>query len=117
MKTLDKCTPMTHIGYIMLKKRMPNEMFDELKQSVKEAVSIEEGKMKPSRVFHIEPLDISEIRNKANKTQEEFAAMLNVSVGTLRNWEQGRRKPAGAALSLLKIVSADPQYVKNVLVT
>ena len=99
----------------MLGKRMSDEMFDELKQSVKEAVLIEKGKIKPSRAFNLNPLDISEIRNKINKTQEEFAAMLNVSVGTLRNWEQGRRKPAGAALSLLKLVSADPQYVKRVL--
>ena len=45
-----------------------------------------------------------------------LAAMLNVSVGTLRNWEQGRRRPAGAALSLLKVVSADPKYVEKVLV-
>ena len=82
---------------------------------MKEAILIEKGKIKPSRFFSLNPLDISEIRNKINKTQEEFAAMLNVSVGTLRNWEQGRRKPAGAALSLLKLVSADPQYVKRVL--
>ena len=102
-------------GSIMLKKKMTDEMFGELKQSVKEAILIEKGKIKPSRVFSLNHLDISEIRNKINKTQEEFAAMLNVSVGTLRNWEQGRRKPAGAALSLLKLVSADPQYVKRVL--
>ena len=102
-------------GSIMLKKKMTDEMFGELKQSVKEAILIEKGKIKPLRVFSLNPLDISEIRNKINKTQEEFAAMLNVSVGTLRNWEQGRRKPAGAALSLLKLVSADPQYVKRVL--
>jgi len=102
-------------GSIMLKKKMTDEMFGELKQSVKEAILIEKGKIKPSRVSSLNPLDISEIRNKINKTQEEFAAMLNVSVGTLRNWEQGRRKPAGAALSLLKLVSADPQYVKRVL--
>ena len=49
------------------------------------------------------------------KTQEEFAAMLNISIGTLRNWEQGRRKPDGAALSLLKIVSANPEYVEGIL--
>lgn len=99
-----------------MRKRMSDEMFGELKQSVKEAVLIEKGKTKPSRVFTLNPLDISEIRNRINKTQEEFAAMLNVSVGTLRNWEQGRRRPAGAALSLLKVVSADPRYVEKVLV-
>ena len=96
------------------RKKMSDEMFDEFMQSVKEAVLIEKGEMKPSRVFEMESLDIAKIRNK---TQEEFAAMLNISIGTLRNWEQGRRKPDGAALSLLKIVKADPQYVEKVLLT
>ncbi|UTD07134.1 helix-turn-helix domain-containing protein [Treponema denticola] len=99
------------------RKKMSDEMFDEFMQSVKEAVLIEKGEIKPSRVFEMESLDIAKIRNKTNKTQEEFAAMLNISIGTLRNWEQGRRKPDGAALSLLKIVKADPQYVEKVLLT
>ena len=97
------------------RKKMSDEMFAELLQSVKEAVLIEKGEIPPSRVFEIEPLDIAKIRSKTNKTQEEFASMLNISIGTLRNWEQGRRKPDGAALSLLKIVSANPQYVETVL--
>ena len=96
---------------------MTNEMFNELKQSIKEAVLIEKGEMQPARVFRLDPSDIATIRNKTNKTQEEFAAMLNISIGTLRNWEQGRRKPDGAALSLLKVVSANPQYVQSVLLT
>lgn len=91
-------------------------MFAELEQSLKEAVAIKKGEMKPARVFEMEPFDIAKIRGKTNKTQEEFAAMLNISIGTLRNWEQGRRKPDGAALSLLKVVSADPKYVEKILV-
>ena len=94
---------------------MNEEMFNELMQSVKEAALIKKGKLEPARIFKVTPLNIIEIRNKTHKTQEEFAAMLNISIGTLRNWEQGRRKPAGAALSLLKIVSADPQYAESVL--
>jgi len=43
--------------------------------------------------------------------------MIGVSVGTLRNWEQGRRKSEGPALALLKIVSADPAYVEKILAT
>ena len=97
------------------RKKMSDEMFAELLQSVKEAVLIEKGEIPPARVFEIEPLDIAKIRSNTNKTQEEFASMLNISIGTLRNWEQGRRKPDGAALSLLKIVSANPQYVESVL--
>ena len=99
------------------RKKMSEEMFSELIQSIKEAGLIEKGELQPARVSGIDALDIAAIRTKTHKTQEEFATMLNISIGTLRNWEQGRRKPDGAALSLLKVVSANPQYVESVLMT
>lgn len=89
--------------------------FNELMESMKQATAISKGKMKPSRVFVFSPINVKEVREKANKNQEEFANMIGVKVGTLRNWEQGRRKPDGAALTLLKIVAADPKYVEQVL--
>ena len=98
-------------------KKISEEMFSELIQSIKEAGLIEKGELQPARVSVIDALDIAAIRNKTHKTQEEFATMLNINIGTLRNWEQGRRKPDGAALSLLKVVSANPQYVESVLMT
>ena len=94
---------------------MKEEAFNELLESVQQAVKISRGEMQPSRVFRIAPVDVKAIREKACKTQESFASMLGVSVGTLRNWEQGRRHPDGAALSLLRVVSADPQYVEHIL--
>lgn len=46
------------------RKKMSDEMFAELLQSVKEAVLIEKGEIPPARVFEIEPLDIAKIRSK-----------------------------------------------------
>lgn len=89
--------------------------FYELVESMKQAVSISKGEMQPSRVFVFSPINVKEVREKTNKNQEDFASMIGVKVGTLRNWEQGRRKPDGAALTLLKIVAADPKYVERVL--
>ncbi|MBR4385007.1 MAG: helix-turn-helix domain-containing protein [Treponema sp.] len=89
--------------------------FNELMESMKQAVAISKGEMQPSRVFVYSPINVKEVREKTNKSQEEFANMIGVKVGTLRNWEQGRRKPDGAALTLLKIVAADPKYVEQVL--
>ncbi len=89
--------------------------FNELMESMKQATAISKGEMKPSRVFVFSPINVKEVREKANKNQEEFANMIGVKVGTLRNWEQGRRKPDGAALTLLKIVAADPKYVEQIL--
>ena len=89
--------------------------FNELMESMKQAVAISKGEMKPSRVFVFSPINVKEVREKANKNQVEFANMIGVKVGTLRNWEQGRKKPVGAVLTLLKIVATNPQYVEKVL--
>jgi putative transcriptional regulator len=41
--------------------------------------------------------------------------MIGVSLGTLRNWEQGRRKPDGPARALLKVVAQNLEYVERLL--
>ncbi len=99
----------------MAKEFMSDDNFNELLESVKEAVAIDKGKIAPARIFTVTPVDVVEVRTQTHKTQKEFADMIGISVGTLRNWEQGRRRPTGAAVALLKVISANPQYVKNVL--
>ncbi|MBR4376612.1 MAG: helix-turn-helix domain-containing protein [Spirochaetia bacterium] len=94
---------------------MSDEMFNELMESMNQAVAIIKGEMKPSRVFVYSPLNVKKIRENAKKNQEEFAHMIGVSIGTLRNWEQGRRQPEGPALALLRLVAFDPDYVAQVL--
>jgi putative transcriptional regulator len=41
--------------------------------------------------------------------QGNFAEQMRVSVKTLQNWEQHRRKPSGPAAARLKIVAAAPE--------
>ncbi|MUF08387.1 helix-turn-helix domain-containing protein, partial [Pseudomonas sp. CCM 7893] len=48
-------------------------------------------------------------------TQAKFAAMINVQLGTLRNWEQGRREPTGPAKALLRAIHNGPIHVLNAL--
>ena len=50
-----------------------------------------------------------------HKTQSEFALLIGVSVSTLQNWEQGRRKPEGPARALLKVASKNPDAVCKAL--
>jgi putative transcriptional regulator len=50
-------------------------------------------------------------------TQEEFARALGISVHTLRNWEQGRRRPEGPALALLRIAARHPKVLRENLAT
>ena len=99
----------------MKDKYMSDEMFGELVESMKQAVAISRKEMKPSRLFAYSPINVREIREKTKKSQVDFARMIGVKVGTLRNWEQGRRKPNGTARTLLKVVAADPEYVESVL--
>jgi len=90
---------------------MNDEMFNELLESVKQAGEIRKGKRIPSRYSVIEEPDVAAIREKYDMTQKEFSSLLGISVGTLRNWEQGRRKPQGPAKVLLKIAEKRPRAI------
>lgn len=52
-----------------------------------------------------------EARRKLGLSQNQFANLLGISVQTLRNWEQGWRKPTGAARVLLRIAAMNPRAV------
>ena len=94
---------------------MDKELFDQLHQSMKEAVAIAEGEMEPSRVFRKELPDVKAVREKTGLSQAMFAAMIGVRVKTLQNWEQHRRRPTGAAAALLTIFDRDPQTAMKAL--
>ncbi|NKQ34536.1 MAG: helix-turn-helix domain-containing protein [Chloroflexi bacterium] len=94
---------------------MNEEDFDNLVQSIKQAGEIKQGVREPARVFEFSPMDIKEIRHRLNKSQREFALMIGVSVGTLQNWEQGRRHPVGPARALLKVAAEKPEAVQEAL--
>ena len=51
----------------------------------------------------------TEARQKTGLSQNQFAALLGVSVRTLQGWEQGRKQPSGAARTLLTIARTNPK--------
>jgi putative transcriptional regulator len=93
---------------------MKDELFDELVISIREGAEILRGERQPARRFEMEPVDIRETRKQFGLSQSQFAAMLGVSVKTLQNWEQGRRKPDGAARVLLQVAAKHPETVLDV---
>jgi putative transcriptional regulator len=95
--------------------RMNDRDFGNLVQSIKEAGKIKAGELPPSRRFEFSPVDIKAIREKLHKSQSEFALMIGVSVSTLQNWEQGRRRPEGPAKALLRVASRNPKAVVDAL--
>ena len=50
-------------------------------------------------------VDVVAIRAACGYGQETFASMCGVSIGTLRNWEQGRRRPTRTARALLMVIA------------
>ena len=89
--------------------------FSRLTQNVRQAGKIKRGAMKPARTKNINAADIRAIRSRLKKSQSEFALMIGVSVATLQNWEQGRRKPEGPARALLRIAEQNPKAVAEAL--
>ena len=94
---------------------MKDELFAELVASVREGGAILRGEQAASRIFTIQPLEIKKIRHSFGLTEVEFAAMLGISVRTLRNWEQGRRVPEGPARVLLQVAAKHPATVLDVV--
>ena len=92
-----------------------SRFFDELMESVQEMDEILRGERKPSREFYVDALQVKEIRKATGMTQAKFAALIDVQLGTLRNWEQGRRVPTGPAKVLLKAIHNDPVHLLNAL--
>jgi putative transcriptional regulator len=54
-------------------------------------------------------------RRQTGLTQEAFADRFRVPLGTLRDWEQGRRAPDAAALAYLRVIEREPEAVARAL--
>ena len=96
---------------------MKDELFAELVASVREGGTILRGERPAARSFPVLSPDIKNIRDGFGLTQAQFAAMLGISVRTLRNWEQGRRVPQGPARVLLQVAAKHPEAVFDVVRT
>ena len=89
---------------------MNNQSFNELIDSVREAGKIHRGEKQASRTFSFNSIDIKKVREGTGLSQSAFSTLVHVSLRTLQNWEQGRRKPTGPALALLTIIKNDPVH-------
>jgi DNA-binding transcriptional regulator YiaG len=57
--------------------------------------------------------DIAALRRFVGLTQTQFSQAVGISVHTLRNWEQGRRRPDGPAIALLRIAARHPRIIRE----
>ena len=99
---------------------MRKDLFEQLLDSVREAKAIATGRRKASRVFRAEELladeypDVATLRTHFKLSQSKFAALLGISIDTLQNWEQKRRRPEGPAKVLLRIAATHPEALLSV---
>ena len=49
------------------------------------------------------------VRKRLGLSQVEFSARIDVPLETIRNWEQGKRSPTGAAKALLRVLDKAPE--------
>ena len=95
---------------------MKDEHFKTLMQGMDEALRWTRGEDVPGLRVHFRPGgDVAAIRGRTGLSQAAFARQIGVSVGTLRNWEQGRRFPDGPARVLLALLEKDPGIVARTL--
>ena len=90
---------------------MDTKLFEKLYESMTQMNEIIDGSRAPSREFVVDALHVKKIRRKTGLTQKKFCHLIDVNLGTLRNWEQGRREPTGPAKALLKAINNDPEHV------
>lgn len=88
-----------------------------LLKAAEEANAIARGEADPAtyRVFVPADVDAAKIRRGLKMSQNEFARRFGIPPGTLRDWEQGRRKPEGPARAYLMVIERNPDAVRKAL--
>jgi putative transcriptional regulator len=68
-----------------------------------------------ARQVKLADVDITHLREKLGLSQDRFAALFGLSPRTVRNWEQGVRRPEGPAKVLLQVIDREPEAVMRAL--
>jgi putative transcriptional regulator len=94
---------------------MDKKLFAKLVESMEQMGEIARGERAPSREFHVDADSVRAVREATGLSQAQFARLIEVKIGTLRNWEQGRRHPTGPARALIKALKDRPKAVVEAL--
>lgn len=94
-----------------------SQAFERIKAGLEDAIDYARGDAEGSRVHQIEvpAVDVRAIRHRTGLTQDQFSAKYGFAVASVRNWEQGRRRPERAARLLLKVIEKHPEVVEDAL--
>ena len=86
--------------------------FDMMMAGMDDAIAYAEGDHNRGRVATV---DVKAVRSATRLSQVKFADAFRFRAATVRDWEQGRRTPDTGSLTLLKMIQADPEGVRQIL--
>ena len=87
-------------------------IFEDLKDSLNQAIEIQRSGKEAAKVSRFEVADAKAIRAALNVSQIEFAQALGTSVDTIKSWETKRRNPTGLAAKVLATIKDNPSFYK-----
>lgn len=89
----------------------------EIIASLNQAIAWASGEDVPVRVTRVQvpAIDVHRMRKKLKLSQTQFAARFGFAPASVRNWEQGRTRPAGPARVLLAVIAKHPEAVADAL--
>lgn len=88
--------------------------FEMIKAGLEDAIAYQNGDLSRGRITNPQ-VDVRAIRKKTGKTREAFASAYGLPLGTVRDWEQQKRRPDAPARALLKVIEADPERTERIL--
>ena len=95
---------------------MDEKLFKELDANLEEAVNVAKDTKAATSVYIVlSPKEIKAIRSSVKMSQAVFARSFQLSLDTVKGWEQGKRKPDVAAANFLRLIKVDPEYVRRAL--
>jgi putative transcriptional regulator len=92
---------------------MKDEDFNGIMEGIEDATAFVQGKHSRARV--VAGPDIKALRKRIKMTQAVFAKTYCLPLGTVKDWEQGRRQPDAPARALLTVIEENPEAVQKAL--
>jgi putative transcriptional regulator len=95
------------------------ELFDSMSEARRHAAAVSDPDARPLAPDDFKRMkrtpQVKIIRRALALSQEEFSARFHIPLGTLRDWEQGRKAPDAAACAYLVVIGRNPQAVRDAL--
>lgn len=93
--------------------------FDQMTEAERHAAALADPDAQPATEAQLAQArrvpNVRLLRRKLNLTQEQFAHTFQLSLGAVRDWEQGRNQPDHAARALLRVIEFSPELVQQAL--